>query len=110
MEIIGKVKVLCDLIQGETAAGPWCKRDVVVTTIGDDAHDIALTCFGERKVEKLTVVKVGDMVQAFCTVRSKASGERWFTSVDVSSLNVLQKAGVQTEIPAEALPTDEPPF
>lgn len=102
MEIIGRVKQICDLVSGETAAGPWCKRDMVVTTIGDDAHDVAVTFFGERKVEKLKEVKVGDTVQVFATVKSRSTdnGERWFTTVDASSLAVLQR---QTERPPEPI-------
>ena len=104
MEITGKVKELCELIQGETAAGPWCKRDVVVTTAGDDATDVAVTFFGERKVDKLRQVKVGDLVQVFGKVRSRNNGERWFTSVEGQSLSLLKKevqAGEQQEMRME---------
>lgn len=106
MEIIGKIKVLCDLVQGETEAGPWCKRDVVVTTVGDEPHDVAVTFFGERKVNKLSELKTGDMVQVIATVKSRANGDRWFTTVDASSIAVLQRQPVQTE----ANSGGEPPY
>lgn len=92
MEIIGKVKVLCDLVQGETAAGTWSRRDVVVSTIGDDSRDICLSFFGDRKVDKLREVKPGDIVQVYATIRSKTTDNvRWFTTVDASSVTVLQR-------------------
>lgn len=93
MEIIGKVKQICKERQGGTAAGPWCSLDVVVTIAGDNARDVALTFFGERKVERARNLKTGDMIQATATVRSKPSqdGERWFTSVDVASMVPLQR-------------------
>ena len=93
MENIGKVKKICQERQGETAAGFWCSMDVVVTVAGDNDRDVALTFFGERKVEKARNLKPGDMIQVMATVRSKPSqdGERWFTSVDVASMVPLQR-------------------
>lgn len=101
MEIIGKVKKVCSLVDGETAAGHWCKRDMVVTTVGDEPHDVAVTFFGERRVDKLCDIKEGDMVQVFATVKSRPSDneqERWFTTVDASSVSVLQRQQ-KTELP-----------
>lgn len=106
MEIIGKVKVVCDLIQGETAAGPWCKKDVVVTTSGDNSVDVCCTFFGERHVAKLQEVKEGDLVQVFATVKSRSNGERWFTSVDAQSVTVLSRQPRQAQMPLGS----EPPF
>lgn len=104
MEIIGKVRKMCLPIDGETAAGPWVKRDMVVTTAGDDARDVCVTFFGERKVEKLKAFKEGDMVQVFATVKSRAAtddSEKWFTSVDGSSVKLLSKAEPEPPAPTE---------
>lgn len=106
MEIIGKIKVICDLIQGETAAGPWCKKDVVVTTSGDNPVDVCVTFFGERHVQKLRPLKVGDLVQVFATVKSRNNGEKWFTTVDAQGITVLRTQGVQTEMQLAPPPTE----
>lgn len=107
MEIIGKIEVLCDLIQGETAAGPWCKKDVVIATSGDNTVDVCVTFFGERHVNKLHDVKVGDLVQVFATVKSRQSGEKWFTSVEGNGITVLKGSPVQAEMQMQTDP--EPP-
>ncbi len=98
MEIIGKVKVICDLVQGETAAGPWCRRDIVVTKSGDDGVDICVSYLGQRYVDKLRHVKVGDLVQVFGTIKSRQNGERWYTSVEGNGISVLRSEPVQVEM------------
>lgn len=108
MEIIGKIKVVCDLIQGQTAAGDWCKRDVVIATSGDNSVDICVTFFGQRHIDKLREIKAGDLVQVFGVVKSRQAGDRWFTSVEASSITCLKGQPVQTAL---ELPTaEEPPF
>lgn len=104
MEIIGKIKKVCPLIQGETVAGVWSKRDVVVATAGDDSHDVAVTFFGDRRVDKLRDVNEGDMVQVFATVKSRCAddqGDKWFTTVDASTIVVLQRQQQQPQPPVD---------
>lgn len=101
MEIIGKVKELCDLVQGTTEAGNWCKRDLVVSTAGDEPRDVAVTFFGDRRVSKLSEVRPGDMVQVTAVVKSRKSDMRWFTTVDGISIAVLQRQVIKMDAPAE---------
>lgn len=104
MEIVGKIKKLCLPVDGETAAGHWVKRDLVVTTVGDEPHDVCVTFFGERRVEKLTPLKEGDMVQVFATVKSRPTttdDERWFTSIDGSTVKLLTKVTAEPPAPID---------
>lgn len=114
MEIIGKVKHILDLIQGETEAGAWSRREIVVTTTGDDACDICISFFGERLVRRLEGIHTGDLVQVFAKIRSRQgrTGDKWFTSVEGNGVNLLQRTttGVQTEIPLEEPPADDLPY
>ena len=95
MEIYGKVKKICLPVSGETSNGEWCRKDIVVTTVGDDPHDIACTFFGERRIERIpSDLKEGDTVRVMASVKSRCAdnqGERWFTSVDASGIDVLQR-------------------
>ena len=107
MEIIGKIKQVCDLIEGSTAAGDWCKKDVVITTTGDEPRDIAVTFFGARRVDKLRELKEGDMVQCNATVKSRTNdGSKWFTTVDGQSIALLQRQPLQGALNLE----EEPPY
>ena len=105
MEIYGKVKKICLAVSGETSNGEWCKKDVVVTTVGDDPHDIACTFFGDRRIERLPGdLKEGDMVRVMAVVKSRNADsqmERWFTSVEASSIDILQR-----QTPAATSPTE----
>lgn len=105
MEIIGKIKQVMALVQGQNEAGDWCRREIVITTVGDDAADICISFFGERAVRKLETVKVGDLVQAFARVRSRQGkmGDRWFTTVEGNGVNLLRRdsAGEQAAMQME---------
>lgn len=106
MEIIGKIKQVCDLIEGSTAAGDWCKKDVVITTTGDEPRDIAVTFFGARRVEKLRELKEDDMVQCNATVKSRTNdGSKWFTTIDGQSIALLRRQPLQ-QLNLE----EEPPY
>lgn len=105
MEIYGKVKKICLTVSGETSNGEWSRKDVVVTTVGDDPHDIACTFFGDRRIERLPGgLKEGDMVRVMAVVKSRNADsqmERWFTSVEASSIDVLQRQPAATIPPTE---------
>ena len=105
MEIYGKVKKICLTVSGETSNGEWSKKDVVVTTVGDDPHDIACTFFGDRRIERLPGdLKEGDMVRVMATVRSRCADsqmERWFTSVEASNIDILQRQTPAATSPIE---------
>lgn len=95
---------MCLPVDGETAAGPWVKRDLVVTTSGDEPRDVCVTFFGERRVEKLTPLKEGDMVQVFASIKSRPAdneAERWFTTVDGSTVKLLTKAVAEPPAPID---------
>lgn len=106
MEIIGKIKKVLDLIQGETEAGPWCRREVVITPTGDNGKDVCVSFFGERHVRKLESLHEGDLVQVQAAVRSReTTAGRWFTSIEGSSINKLQKEPT-AQVEAPDMPAD----
>lgn len=65
---------------------------------------MAITFFGERRVAKLSELKVGDMVKVYATVKSRSGddqGERWYTTVDGSTIVVLLPQKLQEDVSRE---------
>ncbi len=86
MEITGKVHAIMPLIEGETANGPWVRREVVVKN--DNGKTLAVTFSGD-KVAPIGSLKVGDMVNAEFYPESHEYGERWFTTLRGTKLQRL---------------------
>lgn len=82
MKVTGRIVAMGDVISGESSNGqPWIKQTVVVEYNAEFHKQAAIDYFGEDKVKKLELVKVGDMVTADFSVESHAYVEKWYTTL-----------------------------
>ena len=82
MKVTGRIVAKCDAVNGESSnRQPWIKQTVVVEYNAEFHKQAAIEYFGEDKVKKLELVKVGDMVTADFSVESHSFGEKWYTTL-----------------------------
>ena len=60
----------------------WKKQTVVIDTGGDFNNEIAVSAFGDEKLESLDKLEVGDDVKILCNVYSREYKGRYFHNID----------------------------
>lgn len=89
MKLIAKFVKALDIVSGETDRGSWQRGGMVVRTIGDNERLVAVTAFGEEKVQQCQQFKVDDIVQVDFVPESREFGEKWFTDLRLIRVNLL---------------------
>lgn len=93
MKILGKVVKVCPKVEGQSDNGNfWEKQDLVIA-VGDKETKVAISFFGERRTAMLKPLQPGDLVEVHCSVESRESNEKWYTSINGYGLSHYQKEG-----------------
>lgn len=80
MKIIGKVKQLCAVETGSGVNGDWIRQTLVVETLGERPKCVAVTFFGQERVEALASIGEGViLVEVDCDIESREHEGRWYT-------------------------------
>mgnify|MGYP003660422430 FL=1 len=83
MEVKGTVKLKLDLESGVSKSGKtWKKQTVVIDTGGEFNNEIAVSAFGDEKLDSLNKLEVGMEVKILCNVYSREYNGRYFHNID----------------------------
>ena len=83
MEVKGTVKLKLAVESGISKSEKvWKKQTVVIDTGGDFNNEIAVSAFGDEKLESLDKLEVGMEVKILCNVYSREYNGRYFHNID----------------------------
>ena len=83
MEVTGTVKLKLAVESGISKSEKvWKKQTVVIDTGGDFNNEIAVSAFGDEKLESLNKLEVGMKVKILCNVYSREYNGRYFHNID----------------------------
>ena len=105
MEVKGTVKLKLQLESGVSKSGKtWKKQTVVIDTGGEFNNEIAVSAFGDEKLESLDKLEVGMEVKILCNVYSREYNGRYFHNIDGYHFAIM---GSEAPAPVES---DDLPF
>lgn len=90
---IAKFQEALPVVEGENNGKRWCRRTVLVGMYDDTERVIALTVFGESKIDMFGSVQRGQLMKVFYDLVSRECNGRWFTEARVVSAVTLTVAG-----------------
>ena len=91
MKLLGKVHKVCEKIEGQSDNGNfWEKQDLVIA-MGEKETKVAISFFGERRTAMLKPLKQDDLIEVHCSVESRESNGKWYTSINGYGLTHYQK-------------------
>ena len=100
MEITGKLTVVLDAEQGESAKGGWIKRSIVLQQSGEYGKPVCIMFWGD-KCDQIDTMKLGDTLTVAVNVESREYNGRYFTDIKAwkvtSSESEIEKTGTQEE-------------
>ena len=103
-ELVGTVKVVMEM---QTFASGFTKREFVVTTEDDYPQEIKFECIKER-CALLDHVQVGGRVKVQFRVRGNEYKERYYVNLQAYQLEKLDVDGSSVSMEPDAVPMDEP--
>lgn len=113
MRIYAKLLEILPAQDGTSQNGnPWIKQAIVVETLADDPTKICVEFLGDRKVEKLKELKVGDLVRVTFVIKSEEYMLKWYTHVNGIDVAAMRQGEPLTPLPPspeEMAPTGEEP-
>ena len=89
MKLIGKFVKSLDVVSGETDHGQWVRGGMVVRTFGDNEKLVALTAFGEEKVDLTRQFYTDDVVEVSFVPESREFSDKWYTDLRLIHANLL---------------------
>ena len=105
MEVKGTVKLKLELESGVSKSGKtWKKQTVVIDTGGEFNNEIAVSAFGDEKLDSLNKLEVGMEVKILCNVYSREYNGRYFHNIDGYHFAIM---GSEAPAPVES---DDLPF
>jgi hypothetical protein len=108
MEVKGKLVKKLDVESGiSKSEKQWKKQTVVVDTGAEYNPEIAVTAFGDDKLNDLDKLSVGDEVMIKCNVSSREYNGRYFHNIDGYW---FAKTTPETAMPAATVESDDLPF
>lgn len=78
MQIEGTVTQILDEVSGESARGPWRKREFILETAGKYPKEVCIAQWGDDIDGQLGV---GQTVTAHIDIESREYNSRWYTDV-----------------------------
>lgn len=111
MEIVGKIYKAMPVFEGQSARGPWKKREFVIETEDNFPKKVHFTLFGDNIVSLLDNIALGDTVKVYFNPESREWNDRWYTDlrcyrIDKISVQPLAPNNAQPYAPsAPAAPT-----
>lgn len=112
IEDFGEVVKILPLEQGTTADGRNWRRQTIVVEFDRGGNIIDRVAFegGNRYIEDIAQLNVGDKVDISYYVTSREWKDRWFTSANIYSIEVRREAAAPKTEPAPAPKCPEPAF
>jgi len=104
MEVKGKlVKKLAVESGISKSEKVWKKQTVVINTGADYNPEIAITAFGDEKINDLNKLAEGDSVLIKCNVSSREYNGRYFHNIDgywfANTSNVEKSVATEEDLP-----------
>lgn len=94
-QLTGKVTFVLDEVSGETTNGSWVRGGFVVESQGDTPRTVAFTAFGDRKVQLVRSLRLGQIVVINYYPESREYAGRFYTDLMVQTIMLAQSATVQ---------------
>jgi len=96
----GTVKEILPEQSGESARGPWKKREVIIETNEQYSQMVCLTQWGDS-IDKTPNLSVNDKVTVDFSLSSREYNGRWYTDVRAYKIEINSTGGnpPPTEIP-----------
>ena len=109
MEIIGKVVRLGNLVEGQSARGPWRKQDLIIETEEQYPRTVCLTCW-TNQIDEIQKFAHGQTIKAQIEISSREFNGKWYTDVRVWRFDPVGAAMPTAGAPAQqyAQPVQQP--
>jgi len=104
MEIIGKVVRLGNLVEGQSARGPWRKQDLIIETEEQYPRTVCLTCW-TNQIDEIQKFAPGQTIKAQIEISSREFNGKWYTDVRVWRFDPVGAATPMTAPQPMAQPT-----
>jgi len=83
MEVNGTVKQILPLESGISKAGKeWQKQTIVIDTGKEFNNIVAITAFGEEKIQSLNKLQEGMTAAILCNVHSREYNGKYYHNID----------------------------
>lgn len=97
-QITGKVIELLPIVEGENEKGRWMRSGLIIMPLEGSNDPVCISVFGEKHVQGLQPLKIGQVVIVNYRPQSRKVEERWFTDLKCQSIAYavsvpLQKGG-----------------
>ena len=102
MEIIGKVVRLGNLLEGQSARGPWRKQDLIIETEEQYPRTVCLTCW-TNQIEEIQKFAPGQTIKAQIEISSREFNGKWYTDVRVWRFDPVGAAATPMAPPAQPI-------
>lgn len=121
MEIIGKVIKLGNLLEGQSARGPWRKQELIIQTEEQYPRTVCLLCWGDQAAEAQNL-QPDQNVKIQFRLESREFNGKWYTdatawrienmqtqAAPVTQMQQAQQPMHQTPPVANTIPADNTP-
>jgi len=83
MEVTGKILNFLNIESGTSKTGKgWQKQTVIIDTGGEFNNLVAISAFGEDKINNLNKLEIGMKVSILCNVYSREYNGRYYHNID----------------------------
>ena len=89
MEITGKVIRLGNLMEGQSARGPWRKQELIIQTEEQYPRTVCLLCWGDQAAEAQNL-QPEQNIKAQFRLESREFNGKWYTDATVWRLETVQ--------------------
>lgn len=90
-QVTGKLIGILQEISGEKDGRDWKKGGFVVVTSDDNPKTVALQLFGEKKLNWLTPLQIGQTIVADYYPESREYGGKWYTDLQCTRIYTVQR-------------------
>jgi hypothetical protein len=106
MEVKGKLVDFLNIESGTSKTGKeWQKQTVIIDTGGEFNNLVAISAFGEDKINNLNKLEIGMQVKILCNVYSREYNGRYFHNIDGYHFS-----SIGNEVVASSVESDDLPF
>jgi len=103
-QVTGKLIGILQEISGEKDGRDWVKGGFVVVTSDDNPKTIALQLFGQKKLNWLTPLQIGQTIVADYYPESREYGGKWYTDLNCTRIYNVQR---QSSVTAQQEPEND---
>lgn len=92
-QLVGKVQQVLPVCRGMSERGEWVRAGLVVSYGENVKRQAALTVFGEKRMQMLDGIKVGEAVIVEYYPESREFDGKWFTDLMTVRILVAREGG-----------------